>query len=203
MEINIPDLDLFGSNKKTLNKFIKIKHNITEKMVWYQKAYDLVDEIKINKGETVYCMLTGDFVFGDFIGAFIQNNNLEVKELTIISLSGSKDIYNMFDELMIQGWVAKINLLLSSYYLNTEKIKHTGTIRQLEELSDKHKANFNVYYSRVHQKIILIETKQGGKVVMHGSANLKSCQALEQLMIQENKELYDFNYKYFQELINK
>jgi len=182
------------------NEFIKIKHKIITSKVNYKNAYDLVNDIKIKKGETVFCLLTGDFVFGDFIGGFIQENNLEVKELTIISFSGGKVMYEMSEELIIQKWVKKINLVLSEYYLRTEIKKHNQTINQLSNYSKKYKGIFNVFYTNTHQKIVLIETKQGGKVIMHGSANLKSSQSLEQLMIQENKELYDFNYKYFQSL---
>lgn len=186
--------------KKPINDFIKIKHKIIDKKVHYKKAYDLVKDIKIKKGETVYCLLTGDFVFGDFIGGFIQENNLEVKELTIISLSGGKHMYEMFEELIIQKWVKKLNLVLSEYYLRTEITKHSPTVKQLSEYSKKHKNKFNIFYTNTHQKIVLIETVKGGKVTIHGSANLKSSQSLEQLMIQENKELYDFNYKYFKSL---
>jgi len=196
------DLDFGFGDKKTKNEFIKIKHQIKDKQVFYKKAYDLVDSIQINKNETVYVMLTGDFIFGDFIGAFIQNNSLDVKELTIISLSGGKEIYEMLEELMIKGWVKKINLVLSGYYLRTEKTKHSATIQQLEDVSKRNK-EFNIFYTNTHQKITLIETVKGGKVTMHGSANLKSSQSLEQLMIQENAELYDFNYKYFETLKNK
>lgn len=193
------DLDL-GLSKRAKNEFIKIKHQIKEKRIFYKKAYDLVKEIKIKKGETIYCMLTGDFIFGDFIGGFIQENNLRVKELTIISLSGGKDIYEMLEALIDNGWVKKINLVLSGYYLRTEETKHSATINQLNEISKKYKDKFNIFYTNTHQKITLIETEQGGKVTMHGSANLKSSQSLEQLMIQENADLYDFNYKYFQNI---
>ena len=197
--ISIFDDDLFKHRAK--NQFIKIKHEIKEKKVFYKKAYDLAYNMNIKKDESIYCIVTGDFVFGDFIGAFIQENNLDVKELTIISLSGGKAIYEMFDALIDKKWVNKLNLLLSGYYFRTEKTKHSATITQLENLSIKHKDNFNIYYTNTHQKIVLIETNKGGKVVMHGSANLKSSQSLEQFEINVNNELYDFNYEYFLNLI--
>jgi hypothetical protein len=199
--VSIPILDLFDN--RTKNEFIKIKHEIKEKRIFYQKAYDLAFDMNIKKGETIYCLLTGDFIFGDFIPAFIQENNLQVKELTVISLSGGKENYETFEALIDENWVKKINLCLSGYYLRTKKTKHSPTINQLSEISKKYKDKFKIYYTNTHQKITLIETEQGGKVTMHGSANLKSSQSLEQLMIQENADLYDFNYQYFQNLINK
>jgi len=40
-------------------------------------------------------------------------------------------------------------------------------------------------------------------IIMHGSANLRSSGNTEQLEIENNKELYDFNYEYHKKIINK
>lgn len=189
----------FESEEKDI--FIKLNNNnIATCNVVYSNAKQLAKDIKIQKGETVFCNLNGQFVFGDFIGAFIQENNLRVKELTIISLSGGVENFEMFDELINKKWVKKINLMLSSYFLRTEKAKHTKTIETLKNIVLDKKDKFNVYYTNIHSKIILIETERG-YVTIHGSANLRSSQSLEQICIQENKELYLFNYNYFKSLI--
>lgn len=195
------DIDIDLGSDKIESQFIKIRHNILPISIKYSKAEKLVHDINIKKGESIFVNLNGDFVFGDFITAFIQENNLDVEELTIISLSGGLENFQQFSELIKKGWVKKLNLMLSGYFYRTEKKKHTHTIEYLEEIARENK-NINIYYSNNHAKIVLIKTKQGGKVIFSGSANLRSSQSMEQLIIQENKELYDFQYKYFESMFN-
>ncbi len=184
------------------NKFIKLEnHNIKSKDVFYQNALKLAHDIHIQRGECVYVNLAGNFIFGDFIGAFITVNSLEVEELTVISLSGGNDNFEMLDSLIDNNFVEKINLVLSKYFLRTEQKKHSTTIKLLSDLHEKHNDKFNVYYADNHSKSVLIKTKKGGHVCIHGSANLRSSTNIEQMIIQENKELYNFNYQFFKNLI--
>jgi hypothetical protein len=44
----------------------------------------------------------------------------------------------------------------------------------------------------VHTKVIAFETKGGRKIVIHGSANLRSSGNVEAFTIEENPELFDF-----------
>lgn len=214
MKIDL-DLDLdfdFSGKKNSVNKntliddcFIKLKNQkIATKDVVYDNASFLAKEIKIQRSETIFFNLNGKFIFGDFIGAFIQENNLTVDELTIISLSGGIDNFEMMEALIDRGWVAKINLILSDYFLRTETAKHTKTIGFLKTLAIKFGDKFNIAYTNMHSKVVLIKTSHEGKngyITMQGSANLRSSQSLEQMSIHENKELYDFNYNYFKSLI--
>lgn len=202
LQLDDLDFDFNLEPDKDSNKFIKLEnHNVKNKDVFYENAQKLVHDINIQRGECVYVNLAGNFIFGDFIGAFITCNSLDVAELTVISLSGAIDNFEMLDELMNNGYVEKINLVLSKYYLRTEQKKHSKTIQFLSDLIDKHKGLFNVYYADNHSKSVLIRTKKGGYVSMHGSANLRSSTNIEQMIIQENKELYDFNYSFFKNLI--
>ena len=196
---------MIDTNKKSKTCFVKIKHNINVRSVKYSNAEKLALDIAIQKGETVFCNLAGDFIFGDFIGAFIQLNNLDVEELTVVSLSGKTDNFELLEALIVNDWVGKITLILSDYFVRTEKAKNkakpstTNPVTRLEEIASKNKA-FNVFYTNTHAKVVLLKTKQGGKVVMTGSANLRSSQSLEQLEISENAKLYDFQYEFYKNL---
>jgi hypothetical protein len=212
LDVNI-DFDIdFSGRKHSVNSnlliddcFVKLKNQkIIAKNVVYDNASFLAKEIKIKRGETVFFNLNGKFIFGDFIGAFIQENNLTVKELTIVSLSGGVDNFEMMEALIEKGWVGQINLILSEYFLRTETSKHTKTIELLKNLVVKFGDKFNVSYTNIHSKVVLIKTSHNGEngyITMQGSANLRSSQSLEQMSIHENKELYNFNYNYFKSLI--
>lgn len=202
--LQLDDLDFDFKIEESGNKnvFTKLEnYNVKNKDVYFDNALKLAYDIKIQKNDCIYINLAGNFIFGDFIGAFITVNSLDVSELTVISLSGSIENFEMLDALIENKFVEKINLVLSNYFLRTEQKKHTKTISFLESLVEKHKDNFKIYYSNNHSKSVLIKTKKGGHVVMHGSANLRSSTNIEQLIIQENKELYNFNYSFFKSLI--
>ena len=86
------DIDMITHNfgDGISDDFIKLTNDqITTFDVAYENAVTLARDMEIKKGETVYVNLTGKFIFGDFIGAFIQENNLKVKELTVVSLAGN------------------------------------------------------------------------------------------------------------------
>lgn len=200
-DFEIEDLDFNLDDDAISDKFIKFEnHNISTKDIYYANAEKLAYDIHIQKGECIYVNLEGKFIFGDFIAAFIKVNQLQVEELTVVSLSGSIDNFEMLEGLLDYCGVKKINLMLSKYFLRTEEKKHTKIIKYLNELVETKKGKFKVYYANIHAKVVLIRTKNGF-VIIHGSANLRSSQNIEQMIIQENKQLYDFNYKFYKDLI--
>jgi hypothetical protein len=208
LETQMDDFVTHNFESGETDQFIKLTNNkITTFEIGYANAVKLAKDIDIKKGETVYANLEGKFVFGDFIGAFIQENHLRVEELTIVSLSGGIDNFAMLSALIEKGWVKKINLILSTYFIKVEMFRNNAMNiackEFLKNISKKHGDAFNIYYTNVHAKLVLIKTEKGGHVTMHGSSNLRSSQNLEQLIIQENKALYDFNYQFYKSLIPK
>lgn len=190
------NLDLFGNRPK--NEFKKIKHYIVKELdVKYENAQKLVYDLNMGKDEIAYVNTTGNFVFGDFITALIVEHKMDVEELWIKSLSGSIENFEGFVALIERGWVKKINLMLSGYYMRTEKAKNSPTIEYLRAQNDEKKGVFNVFYSETHAKIVCIKTKKGGFMVITGSANLRSSQSFEQLVIHTSKEAYEFQTKSF------
>lgn len=180
--------------KEEISKFIKINHEIKDSMVCFNNAEKLAKEINFKKNDCIFINLEGNFVFGDFICTFIMENNMEVKEMSIRTLSAPVVWFEMLESLIEKEWVEKINLHLSGYFLRTEKAKHTKSIGILEEIQKRQKGKFIVSSVNTHQKITLLKTKDMN-IVFHGSANMKGSQNYEQLMIEDNKQLYDFIYK--------
>ena len=51
-----------------------------------------------------------------------------------------------------------------------------------------------IAFGRWHAKLITMETVTGRTITIHGSANLRSSNSVEQIMIEvDNRELHDFN----------
>jgi len=183
--------------------FTKINHEIKSMFVHFKNAAELIKTIKFfpKKNEAFYIWLQGNFIFGDFITQFIVQHQIKLKELTIITLSITRQNIEALDELIKQDYCDKITLVLSDYYIRTEKIKQTKTIELLTKLTTDNK-KFKLYSTETHQKIVLLHTSLDTKIVFHGSANMKGSQNFEQLMIEANDELYDFNYNALKTLIN-
>jgi hypothetical protein len=95
--------------------------------------------------------------------------------------------------------VDKINLLVSDYFYAHNK---KTAIPLIYKLLDKDKT-LNFAVAGTHTKITLIETHCGKKVVIHGSANLRSSSNIEQIMIEHDNELFDFNKNYLSLIFEK
>lgn len=202
IEINIE----VGENKLS-NEYMTPKSNLglDKKYIKFDNAIKMAKEVILSKHKRYFCLLSGNFEYGDFIESFIMTKRLKVKELTIATLSLGKNNIDSLANLLHLKAVDKINLLVSDYYYSHNKKTAIPYIYQ--ELDFDNQLDFAV--AGTHCKICLIETHDGKKVVMHGSANLRSSSNIEQLMIEHDDELFDFNKNYlsllFKEysLINK
>ena len=186
---------------KLENSFIRIKHIVETHDVMVSNAKAFAEKITLKENMAVYATINGRFIFGDFITEWIIARRLQVEELTIISLSTNVSITEGFLCLLNGGMVDKINLLLSNYFFRTEMKKQTQTIKYLAELSEKYKGRFNLFFTETHEKFTLLKTRNNYKFVMHGSANLRSSESIEGLVVEESEKLYDWKYKYFNNLI--
>lgn len=62
---------------------------------------------------------------------------------------------------------------------------------------------FQLAVADIHTKTVHFNTSGGRKIVMHGSANLRSSGNIEQFTIEENPELYDFYEEKFSKILEK
>ncbi len=82
-------------------------------------------------------------------------------------------------------------LVFSGYQYSHEKYNLIPYM--YEELDDKNN-RVQIAFGAWHTKIITFETVLGNTVTIHGSANLRSSNSIEQIMVEvNNKELHEFN----------
>ena len=62
---------------------------------------------------------------------------------------------------------------------------------------------FQLAVAGVHTKTCQILTEDGRKIVIHGSANLRSSANVEQITIEENEQLYDFYEEFYSKIIDE
>jgi len=170
------------------------------KNVKYKNAKELAKEIQIKQNERYFCIIDGSFIFGDFIEAFIYERAMKVKELTLSTLSMSQENIDSFYNLMQNGYIEKLNIIVSDFFYSHERHNLVKYMYDKLDINDR----FQLSVCRTHTKICLFETEMNGgrKYVIHGSANLRSSDNIEQFMIEENSELYDFNFDFHKKIID-
>lgn len=202
------DID-FSKDILRENRYIKPNKTnlIPEKLVIFENANDLVKSIDIKKGERVYCVVSGSFIFGDFIENFISYNNFKIKELTVCTLSMSKNNIDSLKNLLVWGCVEKLNLIVSGYFYSHEikvtELNPEPLIPYIYKELDSNDNNFQLAIADTHMKVTQFVTENGNKCIMHGSANLRSSQNIEQFVIEQSNEIYDFNQSIFDKIIKK
>lgn len=172
---------------------------VKPKQVKYRNAHQLSKDIQIAKGERVFCLINGSFIAGDFIEAFIVDRNLHVKKMIVQTLSMSQNNVDSLHNLIVGDYVDDMSLIVSDYFWSHERRNLVPYIYQ--ELDIKNK--FQLSAAGTHCKITIFETHCGMKYVIHGSANLRSSANIEQFVIEECEELYNFVYEVSMKIENK
>ncbi len=202
---NMADLDFdFDSNMFDFdNKVLKKKvTQISAKRIMYKNAEKLCNDIGIiQPNDKFHIIVNGNFIMGDFLEALVVHNNWDIEELTISSLSLSEGNVDSIANLINGGYVGKLNLLLSDYFFSHEKYKLVRYINS--ELIEKSDIEVNVSYYRIHTKINLFKLRNGGKIIMDGSANLRSSGNIENINIDCSNSLYNLHKEWIDDIINK
>ena len=172
---------------KRIHKPKKIR-SFKDSAIAYENAEKLAKELKIGKGERYFTFIAGNFVFGDFIEAFCTENDLFIKKMTISTLSMSEINVDSLANLLINKFVNKLDLIVSDYFYSNERHKIVKYIYQELDIDNR----FQLVVARSHTKICTFETYDGMKYVIHGSANLRSSDNIEQFDIEENEFLHDY-----------
>lgn len=205
--IDLPQLDLTGFNLPKLKKtpavgvdaeeqtdramptrYIAPQPPITGIPALYKNAAKLAKELKVDYGQRYNAIVSGDFVFGDFIAAYIWEHKIRVNRMLVSTLSLNQKNIEAFARLMDKGYIDRIDMLLSIYFYANEKYQLIPYLRKKLDVNNR----FQLAIAGIHTKIVQFETHDGQKIVIHGSANLRSSGNVEQFTIEENPQLYDF-----------
>lgn len=198
------DIDAFTfmpeDEADTENRYIKPRLiPMREDQVLFDNAQQLAREIKIEKGDRYDCIVSGSFIFGDFIEAFILHNRCKAINMTITTLSLSQDNIDSLRTLLEKGYVDKLDMIVSDYFYSHERHALIPYLYEQLDMNDK----FQLAVAFVHTKTIHFATLGGKKIVIHGSANLRTSGNVEQFTIEENEELFDFYEEQFQSILER
>lgn len=169
--------------------------------VKYERAVDFVNGSPLEDlqdGDRYFAILSGKFVFGDIIEAYLFERDHYADEILIATLSMSQNNCDSLAGIIEAGRVKRLGLILSTYWYAVEMKRRVGYV--VERLSRAEQ--FNWAAVSLHCKLIMI--REGDRhYVMHGSANLRSCAQLEQVVIERNEALYNFNKAWMEKVLKE
>lgn len=169
-----------------------------ESQVHYEYAEDLARDIDLRENSRYDVIVSGNFIFGDFIEAFMRRWYCRAEDLTISTLSLNQNNIDSLHNLQQYDYIGELNLIVSSYFYAMNR--NTLIPYIYENLDNGH---FQLAVAGVHTKTMTMETAGGRHIVMHGSANLRSSGSVEQFCIEENRDVYDFYKTYCDKILAK
>lgn len=169
--------------------------------VMFSNAEAFADQIDLTPGARTFAWVSGSFIFGDVIEALVTRRGVGVKTLYIATLSISQENIDSLKNVMLMmgDELERLVLVMSGYQYSHEKF---GLVPYMyDELDDD---RVQIAFGGWHTKIITIETVEGETITMHGSANLRSSNSIEQVMIEVGaKELHDFNVQIMEDIAER
>lgn len=172
---------------------------IAEHFLKYKNAEKLAKDIKIDKKSRYFVIIDGSFYFGDFIEALIVENDWNCLNMTISTLSMNQNNIDSLANLLHGDYVQNLNLIVSDYWYANERNGLLPYVYQELDIDNK----FQLAAAGTHCKLCIFETECGKKVVIHGSANLRTSANIEQFVVEESEELYNFNHDFQNKIIEK
>jgi hypothetical protein len=149
---------------------------VKQHFVCYDNADKLARELTVNKGERADVFISGNFIFGDFLEAYIVQRNAKCCKMTVTTLSLSQENVDSFHNLLAGGFVDELNLIVSVYFFGHERHGLIPYIYRKLDIDNK----FQFAVAAIHTKTAQFETTGGRKIIIHGSANLRSSANIEQ-----------------------
>jgi len=100
---------------------------------------------------------------------------------------------------IIESESIKCNIVLSSFF--RENKRYEKWANDIIEFSNKNKKT-KVLFAWNHAKVFLANTKCGKYIVFEGSGNLSDNARIEQYIIENNQETYNFHKKWIHDILN-
>ncbi|MDD3410287.1 MAG: hypothetical protein PHY12_05715 [Eubacteriales bacterium] len=184
----VADFDAEPTQSRILKPKMDIK-SISHRVA-YRKAEEMAEQIDLSKGARTFCWVNGSFYFGDLIEALVAKRGVGIKNLYVSTLSlNQENVDSLHNVITLLPTLEHVTLLLSGYFYSHYKYDLVPYLYEKLDIADK----TQIAFCNTHCKIICIETAKGNFYTIHGSANLRSSNSIEQIMFEEGKELYDFN----------
>lgn len=198
------DLDIFADgpeDEKQETRYMKPHRPDTwqQHEIMYDNAQKLARDLTLDRGMRANVIVAGSFIFGDFIEAYLTSHNAKAIRMTISTLSLSQENVDSLHNLMMNGYIDQLEMIISVFFFAHERRALIPYLYQKLDIDNR----FQLAVCATHMKTIHFETLGGKKIVIHGSANLRSSANIEQFTIEENPALFDFYEDMSEKIIDR
>lgn len=145
------------------------------------------------KGEALHARMDGSFDGYDLIPALLELIAPErIEHLLIATLSYNRRNGERLMELIDAGQVKQCDFLCSEMFAGKER----ESVHWLE--SELKRRGARLFFARNHCKLILARTSRGRHLVIEGSQNLRTCRCYEQLVMSDDRKLFEFHQRFIE-----
>ena len=158
-----------------------------------ENAAGVLEHLPVEAGDRTHCLLRGDFVLCDIIPAIIERRG-RCAHLRVATLGLSVANADTLACLVERGLVGSLTVVVSHYFQQVDKATvFRGVEARLRGLC-------RMAVTRSHAKVICLPTASGDHFVVEGSANLRSSDNIEQMLITNDPETHAFHAAWLDEL---
>lgn len=171
--------------------------------VTWDNAKEFAKSLPLLKpGERINAIVGGNFIFGDFVCAWLLENGVRAEELTICTLGLSVSNVEALRFCVDKGYIGRLNIIVSGFFFVHER--HAIIAELLKRMDiEREGYSFSLAAAGIHTKVVLLRVRNGMKFIMRGSANFRSSASLEEFEFENSSELYDFYYTTHFNIMNK
>ena len=145
-------------------------------------------------GEAVHALITGRFDLMHLVVAVLEKiGPADAVRIATLSYNG-RNLSEMV-RLLDEGKTKTLTLLCSSFFRDHNKELWTETLDEFRERKQRAAA------ARSHAKVVTIEMAAGVKLVVEGSANLRSNSNREQIALLRHDGLHDWHGAWIDALV--
>lgn len=162
-----------------------------------QAAANHLERLPVD-GESFHCVMSGRFHGFDLVPAILRlAEPATCTRLTVCTLGFNKANASELVDLFDAGKVTAVDFIASCYFKSTSGDEFELLHRQLTARQQRCVA------IRSHAKLLLFEMTDGSRYVVESSANLRSCQNVEQFCLTHDDGLLDFHRTWIDRLITE
>jgi len=161
-----------------------------------ENARAVLDVLPSDPSDRTHCLLRGDFVLCDLIPAIVRARG-HCPHLRIATLGMSVANADTLAGLVARGEVSRLSLIVSSYFQQVDKT----TVFQA--VTARLAGIATITITRSHAKVICLPTASGDHYVIEGSANLRSSDNIEQMLITNDPATHAFHAAWLDELTGR
>jgi len=165
-----------------------------KRLIRPENARAVLDHLPVTPDDRTHCILRGDFVLCDLIPQ-IADHDGGILDLRIATLGLSVANASLLRDLLAEGKVATLTLIVSHYFQQVDK---ATTFAEVATILDDERVRLVV--TRSHAKVICMPTGAGNHFVLEGSANLRSSDNLEQMLLTNDPETHAFHAAWIDQL---